>query len=187
MRIFLTGVSCVGKTTVGKKLAAMLSCTFFDLDQEIEAFFGAPIERLQNRFLTMNAFRNEACKALRSLLQRTESQSCVIALPPSGLMNPYWRLVKNTRGTIITSTDTPSNILQRIRFYDIDSRLIEKHLTDKEKTYWLSQIRKDIAYFGKTFKRAHRIIDISGLNVDQATAKVKTCLESIQSEKARLQ
>jgi shikimate kinase len=32
MRIFLTGVSCVGKTTIGAKLAGLLGIAFFDLD-----------------------------------------------------------------------------------------------------------------------------------------------------------
>ena len=49
MRIFLTGVSCVGKTTVGKKLAALLGCPFFDLDNEIESFFSTPIERIRKQ------------------------------------------------------------------------------------------------------------------------------------------
>ena len=53
MRIFLTGVSCAGKTTVGKKLAALLCYPFFDFDDEIESFFSTPLERLQDNFLTM--------------------------------------------------------------------------------------------------------------------------------------
>ncbi len=53
MRIFLTGVSCVGKTTVGAKLDALLGRPFFDLDHEIESFFSMPIERLQDKFLTI--------------------------------------------------------------------------------------------------------------------------------------
>jgi shikimate kinase len=38
MRVFLAGVSCVGKTTVGTKLAALRCCPFFDLDVEVEIF-----------------------------------------------------------------------------------------------------------------------------------------------------
>jgi shikimate kinase len=38
MRIFLTGVACVGKTTIGAKLADLLHYQFFGLDVEIEAF-----------------------------------------------------------------------------------------------------------------------------------------------------
>ena len=32
MRIFLTGVSCVGKSTIGERLAGLLGIAFFDLD-----------------------------------------------------------------------------------------------------------------------------------------------------------
>lgn len=62
MRIFLTGVSCVGTTTIGKKMGELLGIRFFDLDNEIESFFETSIERLRD---------------------------CLIALPPSGLMGGY--------------------------------------------------------------------------------------------------
>ncbi len=44
MWIFVAGVSCVGKTTIGAKLAALLGMRFFDLDLEIEDFFATTIE-----------------------------------------------------------------------------------------------------------------------------------------------
>ena len=78
MRVFLTGVGCVGKTTIGKILGELLAVPFFDLDHEIEVFFGTSIERLQNRCLTMHSYRNEAAKALMHLLNCPESQHCVI-------------------------------------------------------------------------------------------------------------
>jgi shikimate kinase len=34
MRIFLTGVSCVGTTTIGKKMGKLLGVRFFDLDPD---------------------------------------------------------------------------------------------------------------------------------------------------------
>ncbi|MFH1118070.1 MAG: shikimate kinase [Pseudomonadota bacterium] len=36
MNVFITGVSCVGKSTVGPKLAEELGYRFVDLDLEIE-------------------------------------------------------------------------------------------------------------------------------------------------------
>jgi shikimate kinase len=60
-------------------LGKLLGVRFFDLDNEIESFFGTSIERLQNRFLTMHSFRNEAAKALVDLLNRLESQDYVIS------------------------------------------------------------------------------------------------------------
>ena len=176
MRIFLTGVSCVGKTTVGKKLAALFCCPFFDFDDEIESFFSTPLERLQDKFLTMYSFRQEASKALKHLLNREDIRDSVIALPPSGLMDNYWRVLKKTKGSIVVLTDDATNILQKITFYNKDSKPIEKHLTDKEKVYYLKEIRKDITYFNRTYKRSDISVHISGLTMDQAATKVKEVL-----------
>ncbi|MCK4488134.1 MAG: hypothetical protein KAU38_15425 [Desulfobacterales bacterium] len=178
MRIFLTGIACVGKTTIGGKLAVLLGYPFFDLDKEIEDFFETSIERLQNRFLTMHSYRQEAAKALVHVLARANSENCVIALPPSGLMGGYWSVVKKAGGTVVVLTDQPENILQRITFYDIDSRPIEKHLTDKEKRLYLRKIKKDISYFRKSYARADTTVDLSRLDPDRAAAKVRKCLHS---------
>ena len=125
MRIFLAGVSCVGKTTVGAQLAGVLEYRFFDLDVEIERFFGTSIERLRNRHLTSHDFRLVASRALKGILSREDSGNCVIALPPSGLLGGYWKVVNETRdATIVVLRDTAENILGRITFYDIDSRRV---------------------------------------------------------------
>lgn len=180
MRIFLTGVGCVGKTTIGKKMAELLGVRFFDLDNEIESFFETSIERLQNKFLTIHSFRNEAAKALVHLLNRPESRDCVIALPPSGLMGGYLSAIKKANGTTVVVADKPENILDRIRFYDIDSRLIEKNLTPKEKKLYLREIKKDITYFRPSYQRANLQVDISGLDQDQAARKVKEAVEELE-------
>ena len=177
MRIFLAGVSCVGKTTVGAKLALLLGYPFFDLDNEIESFFSMPIGRLQDECLTMSSFRQEACKALKHLLQRKESVDSVIALPPSGLMYNYWPVVKKAKGKIVVLRDEAANILNRITFYDLDSNPIEKHLTAKEKPLYLKEIQQDIIYFNPSYQRADISVHISGLDPDQAAKKVQEMLD----------
>ncbi len=177
MRVFFTGVSCVGKTTIGEALAELLGMKFFDLDHEIETFFGTTIERLQTKYVTMYSYREKAAKALVHLLKLPESQDSVIALPPSGLMGGYLRVLKKTNGTIIALHDKPENILERIRFYDIDSKPIETHLSDREKNLYCRQIKNDINYFRKSYERAHLQIDISGLNVSQSAIKVVEVLK----------
>ena len=172
MKVFLTGVSCVGKTTIGAKVAEILGCCFFDLDKEIEKFFGVSVERLNNKFLTVHSYRDEAAKALMHLLNSPESKDSVIALPPSGLMGGYWRLVKKAEGIIIVLTDKPENILKRITFYDIDSQPLEKQLTEKEKRYYQREIKMDITYYRKSYARAHSQVDICGLDVLSAASKV---------------
>ena len=177
MRVFLTGVGCVGKTTVGRELAKLLGVKFFDLDHEIETFFGTSIERLENKFLTIHSYRNEAAKVLVHLLNRPASQNSVIALPPSGLMGGYLRVIKKSAGITVALSDKPENILERITFYDIDSNLIEKDLTAEEKRLYLREIKKDITYFRKTYERAHFRINISGLDPKQAARRVKEAVD----------
>lgn len=177
MRIFLTGVSCVGKTTIGAKLAALLDYRFFDLDLEIERFFATSIERLRSRCLTTDTFRHEAAKALKDVLSREDSCNSVIALPPSGLMGGYWKVVSKAKdATVILLEDKPENILARITFYDIDSRPIQRALTDREKRHYLRTIRQDIAYFRPSFQRAHISVDIAGCGPDEAACRVKDML-----------
>jgi shikimate kinase len=177
MRIFLTGVACVGKTTIGAKLADLLEYQFFDLDHEIETFFGTPIERLRNRYLTMYSFRADASRALIRLLARKDSVDSVISLPPSGLMDNYWRVVKKTaESVIVVLQDTPANILKRITFYDSESRQIQKELTDRERGLFLREIKGDLAYFRRTYQRAHITLDIAGWSPDEASLRIKDLL-----------
>lgn len=178
MRVFLTGVGCVGKTTVGRELAKLLGLAFFDLDEEVEAFFGTSIERLQNSFLTIHSFRDKAAEALVYLLARPESQQSVIALPPSGLMGGYLRVIKRSSGITVALTDKPENILRRITFYDRDSRLIKKDLTAEEKRQYLKEIKKDITYFKKTYERADLQVDIADLGPGDAARRLRRELQA---------
>jgi shikimate kinase len=177
MRIFLAGVSCVGKTTIGAKLAESLACPFFDLDIEIERFFNTPIERLRQSCLTAHEFSLTAAQALKHVLAQGDSRDGVIALPPSGLMGGYWKVVgKAQDAAIVLLKDKPENIVKRITFYDIDSRPIPRRLTDCETRLYLREIKRDIAYFGRSFKRAHVTVDIAGCGPDEASRKVRDAL-----------
>jgi shikimate kinase len=168
VRVFLTGVSCVGKTTIGRRLAELMGLNFFDIDTEIERFFGMSIERLQRTYWMPHDFRKEAAKALSHLLEKPESQQAVIALPPSGLMGGYLAVVKKTRGLKVALRDTPERILDRIVFYDVDSRPMDKRLTDKERPLYLKEIKKDISYFKKSYTRADLQVSIEDRDVEQA-------------------
>ena len=169
MRVFVTGVSCVGKSTVAAKLADRLSCKFFDLDKEVERFFGTSIGRLHGQFLTNHSYREEASKALAALLAREDTRDCVVALPPSGLMGGYWHKLKESPGVVFVLNDKPQNIVERCTFYDIDSRPIYKTLTEQEKKHYIREIRGDMSYLRTTYKRADAIVEIAGLDADEAS------------------
>jgi shikimate kinase len=89
----------------------------------------------------------------------------------------YWKIVTTTQtATIVLLRDTPENILKRITFYDIDSRPLARTLTDREKSFYLREIRGDIAYFRRSFERAHIGVDIAGCSADEACCNVKDAL-----------
>jgi shikimate kinase len=179
VKIFLVGIGCVGKTTVGSKLATRLALPyfFFDLDDEVEKFFSTPIERLQDRLGTVQAYRQETSKALDHLLHQAGAMDAVIALPASGLMKPCWGIVKKANGIVIALEDKAENILNRITFFDKDSVPIKKVLTDEEKRLYLREIKLDITYFKPSYKKAHLTVNMAGLDADMATEKVEEMLD----------
>jgi len=178
VRVFLTGVSCVGKTTVGLRLAELMCLSFFDLDTEIEQFFGMSIEQLQQKYWMPHDFRREASKALSSILDQPESQQAVIALPPSGLMGGYLAVIKKTPGVKVALLDKPERILDRIVFYDVESRPMDKRLTNEERPRYLKEIRKDITYFKKSYTRADLQVSIEDMDVEQAAQHILAQLKA---------
>ncbi len=174
MRVFLVGVSCVGKTTIGKLLAKQLDSPFFDLDKEIENHFGMSIEKLQAKFLAGYSYRKEVSIVLKKLSER--NSRCVIALPPSGLRDAFGRLVRKINCVTVAIEDTPANILARVEFHDIDSRPIAKNLTEKEKNLYMDCIKEDITFFRKSYRRADLHANISGLNAEQSAGEIKKLL-----------
>jgi len=113
MRILLTGISCVGKTTVGKILAERLQYHFFDLDDEIEKYFGESIERLKARYRMEHDFRYEiGVIVFKDILFKRDSSDCVIAMPPSGLKDAYLRTIRKIDCIVVAINDTPENILK---------------------------------------------------------------------------
>lgn len=179
MKIFLVGVSCVGKTAIGSRLAELVGYRFFDLDTAIEDFFNTPLEALQNKFLTVYSFRVEAAKALKHLTDNNNDGNYIIALSPSGLMAGYLNVIKKIDCLVIAIHDSPENILNRIVFYDKQSKPIQKNLNEQEKKRYLKEIKKDITYFGKSYKRANLHIDISGLDVEGSAKKIAEVVKSV--------
>lgn len=185
MNIFLTGVSCVGKSTLGKILADRLNYQFYDLDSEIEKYFGKSIERLMSRYLTGHNFRYKiGVVVLKDILFNRSSNDSVIVLPPSGLKDAYSRTISKVDGVVVAVIDTAENILKRIAFYDIDSKPIDKLLTDDDKRYYLKEIKKDITYFGKTYKRAHLQVNIAGLSIEDSVTRIQDAIHGYVSARA---
>lgn len=168
MIILLTGVACVGKSSIGRQLAHDTGFQFFDLDVEIEKYYGKPISRLKADILGEYSWRLKNSPVLKKILDENRHRDTVVALPPSGLMDPYLRVIKKSNALVVVLKDTPENILKRITFFDIDSKPISKVLNAKEKKYHLNEIKKDITYYKRSYSRAHFQLDITGMDISKA-------------------
>ena len=170
MRVSLVGVSCVGTMTAGRLLADRRGWPFFDLDEEIERHFGVSIERLQARFLTGYSYRKECAVVLERIA--TANPDCVIALPPSGLRDAFLRVVRRVPGVTVAVRDTPENILERITFYDIDSRRIGKYLTGGGADLVPEGDQGGHLLFKRSYERADLQVTITGLDPEASSAAI---------------
>ena len=176
-KILITGVSCTGKSTIGRRLAEILDYAFYDLDLELERHFRMPISRLKAQAITGSSFRQKASRVPGRILLENRDRKLIVALPASGLRDWYWKVIKKHGGIVIALSDFAENILQRIVFYDDDSNRIEKELDERERALYLREIRKDIAYFRRFHGKANFHVEISGAGVAESTEKVKAALE----------
>ena len=174
--IYLVGIGCVGKSTIGKLLADRLGFSFYDFDDEIEKYFGKPKEYIMDDYMFPYDFREYTRIVLHDLLNKKEN--AIIAGAPSGLRDIYLREYKKSKkesGNIFISihlSDKPENILERITFYDKESKLMDVKLSEKEKRLYFIDIKKDIAFFKKFNRRADHEFDVDGLTLDEIPEKL---------------
>ena len=146
-------MSCVGKTTIGKMLADKIGYSFFDLDKEIQDYYGKPIGRIQDECLTMNGYREKASVVLDELLSKNIDS--VIAGTPSGLKFSYLQVYKRHLDKELISiwlNDSFENILDRLVFFDKDSNPINERLDEADKKGYLKEIKADYNYFKDSYK-----------------------------------
>ncbi|MEX2566465.1 MAG: shikimate kinase [Cyclobacteriaceae bacterium] len=174
MIIYLVGIGCVWKTTIGKMLADKIGFSFFDLDEEIEAYYNKPIERLQDEYIGMDGFREKASVVLDDLFSR--DMDAVISGTPAGLKFVYLRVYKKHKENkdicSIHIKDSFKNILERLTFYDKDSNPIVKKLDDSMKKKYLKEIKADYNYFKGSYDRADFEIDINNTRLNDVPAMI---------------
>jgi shikimate kinase len=169
MKIYIVGISCVGKTTIGSLLADNLNYPFYDLDEEVERYYQKPIEQIQNECYSISEYRQKASVVLDNLF--TTEENSVIAGTTAGLKDSYFKIYqkhKKRKDLIsIHIIDDPENVLNRLTFYDADSKLYEKVLDDKMRKMYLKEIVADWKYFQKSLSLADFQISIKNVPLNQ--------------------
>ncbi len=167
MIIYLVGMSCVGKTTVGRMLAEKIGFNFFDLDEMTQEFYQKPIERIQDECLTMYEYRRKASIVLDTIFSKNIDS--VVAGTPAGLKFAYLQVYKKHKKDkelySIHLYDAFENVLDRLTFYDKDSNPIIEPMDDAKRKGYLREIKADYTYFKSSYERADFQITIEGIQV----------------------
>jgi len=94
-RVVLVGVSCVGKTTVGRRVADVLACPFIDFDEAIDAHYGCALGRIKGDFsrrLRSAAQPHPSSRAAsRASPTRASSSRCL----PAACTPPHYRMLRS--------------------------------------------------------------------------------------------
>ena len=89
LKIFLTGVSDIGKSSIGLELSRIMDYLFYDLDIEIETYFKMTIPKLKTNSLTEYGYRTQTAVVLKKIIEKNKNANYIVALPPSGLMDAF--------------------------------------------------------------------------------------------------
>jgi shikimate kinase len=165
MKIYLVGISFVGKSTIGKLLADIINFKFYDLDLEIEDYYQKPIEKIQDECFSMNGYRAKGSVVLDILLSKEENS--VIAGTPAGLRNDYLTVYKKYKKKIdlisIFVMDSPGNVLDRLMYYSAHGDHELEKLEENKRGFYLRDTIADYNFFKISLNRADLKIDIENI------------------------
>ncbi len=109
--ITLVGLMGVGKTTIGRRLAARLGRTFVDADAEVEAAAGRTVAEIFADFGEA-AFRDGERKVISRLLG--EPRPIVLALGGGAFMDPDTRAIIKTRAVSVWLRADVETLFERV-------------------------------------------------------------------------
>lgn len=109
--IILVGFMGTGKTTIGKRLSAMLNRRFLDADKEIEKLTGMTLMTLYHKYGKVR-FQSEEDLMLKKLLKE---DNCVIATGGSLILDEQKYRLLSESGLVICLTADPKIIEQRVQ------------------------------------------------------------------------
>ena len=168
MIIAFFGITCVGKTTIGRIVANELRYGFFDLDTEMKAFYNDTILNIQ-RGCIGDALDTKKALVLKYILSRCGDKA-VISMSPIYYTVKYKLLFSNYKVFSILLQDSPENIAKRMIDTDDDDSIIENSNRNVKEDI------KDARYFISRYKRAFERIEhkynIAGKTADATAIEI---------------
>lgn len=151
MKIILFGVSNVGKTTMGTRLAERLGYSFYDLDEEVKREFHTTLEA----FGHMGSLRwrdQKRGRIIKKILSINENM--VFAVSPISYTDNFRTRVTAEDTLPIVLVDTPTNIFDRLVFSDENDIIYKDDVyKNTHKEYYLKDIQAEIEWYSRVFNQ----------------------------------
>jgi shikimate kinase len=168
MIIALLGVTCVGKTTIGKLVADELNYEFYDLDAELKSYYNDTILNIQ-RDCIGDGYDEKKGVVLKDILKRCGANT-VIAVSPIYYTSKYKKSFKDYIVFPIVLYDSPENIADRIVETDDFDNVIENQTRDIKAD--IRDIRYFISRYKKAFERVETKFNVAGKSADVASLEI---------------
>lgn len=181
MVIMLFGISNVGKTVTGQKLAEKLRYSFLDLDEEIKKRFQTTLEQ----FMKDNPFSYERGKIkgaiLGDLISKNE-HDMVIAVSPIFYARHFNRLIDKEQVIAIELQDSEEHIFERLIFSDEnDNEYEDNEYKEKHREPFIKDIHEDIIFSKRLFKKIKNKYFINNSPVEKVVDDLIILIKNIQS------
>ena len=182
MIILIFGISNVGKTEIGKRLADKLNYSFFDLDDEIKKHFHITLEQ----FMKENPWTYERGiikgKILKNIIH-DNGDDIVIAVSPIYYARIINDLLEQEGVVAVELQDTEEHIFERLVFSDENDNIYEDEAYKEEhKDYYMKDIHEDIVYMKKVFKKIKWKYFIDNKSIEQASEELMMISEKYLRE-----
>ncbi len=180
MVILIFGISNVGKTVTGEKLAKKLNYSFYDLDEVIKHRLKTTLEKFMKDY--PNSYERHKLKGkILSDLIKENTENIVVAVSPiyySRFFNP---LINLKHVIAIELQDSEEHIFQRLVFSDEDDNIYkDDEYKEQHRESYIKDIHEDIVYTKRTFKEIKNKYFMNNQSVDKVVEELIIMIENIK-------
>lgn len=183
MIIMLFGISSVGKTATGDKLANKLKYTFVDLDEEIKKKCKMTLED----FIRNNPYPHGRYKIKGAILKELIEEykdNFVVAVSPIYYARNFNSLIELEGVIAIELQDMEEHIFERMVFSDEnDNVYYDDEYKEKHKKHYIRDIRNDIVGAKTAFKKIENKYFINNQSVDKVVDELIIMIRDISVDK----
>ncbi|MDW7663015.1 MAG: shikimate kinase [Bacillota bacterium] len=170
MTIFLFGLSNVGKTTIGEKLAQRLGYVFYDLDEEVKKYYDMTLEEFVNTG-SLNERDKKRGFVISEIME--SSQNKIIAITPIYYSSNFNKHISRKDVLAIELQDLPENIFQRLVFSDENDEIYkDDEYKNLHKKHYISEIKKDQTCYKRSFSKVKNKFHIDNDSVEMVIERI---------------